>query len=490
MRKVGRKGLNVLTENEKSLMNGAAIGIAAAMASSRINKPSKNGRVNYKKLGEDAQLIAEAFFGQDLPAVKEAIEGYVESMRNDVYNESTTFADVVSVMNESNEQAVAKMQQEKELAEAEMSPDTVTLRHIGERSDALVAVIGGWQEMEYEHDRRVKAIPRPAYKDALAAARQSGIAAGFYDEDGSISRAYVERIREQARTEREAAQSAPSAMDELLASASEGELASAPTLGEAEQAADMMESNDIADAIETYTIEEIDEIGDDNFFAHIAETLEHPLHDTSGFDVMVADYAEEPDEPDGFYAADTVALPVIGVAADQSGQPVEDASDEEPVIEMPSEEVLEILEPEPVKDPTEPIVMEPTAIAEAIVEEAQDVADGTLVAEVADALVEEMEEVAELDAEECKSFTDQFMAVEVDDEGHAHAGRQDSSGDVDDEAAEEIEESTVEDEPEVSSQENSGDNVRTAMDTEAITEEILAISAKTRSNIKNFVEKQ
>lgn len=515
MRKVKQKGLDVLTQTEKNLLDGAAIGIAAALASSKINKPSKNGRVNYKKLGEDAQQIAEAFFGQDVPTVKDAIEGYVESMKDDVCNENTTFADLVSALDEQSKLEVAKMAQEEELAEAQMSEDTVTLRHINKHSDKLIEIICGWQEMEYEHNRRVISIKRPPYQDALAAARKSGIEAGFYAEDGSISKEYIEKIRQQVhaeKAEREVAQKAEQLETGLEKLDDAGSLSEPtqpspvvlpPTLMETENSSDMMLSEDLASALESYDLDEVDE-PEDNFFAQIAEKLEHPLNDMSGLDVMVEDYKTvDEEENEDFYEARTVALPVIGAAAidvesDVFDDEYEDvlvegeSESDEPEIEIPSEEVLEILEPEPVKDPTEPIVMEASAIAEAIAEEAQGIENGTLTAEVADAMVEEMEEAAELDAEECKSFTDQFMAVEVGPDGHAHPhGEEPIIDEKQDMPDENVASDTQVEEVVVDGADDGRELPKPhPVNPDDLTEEILAISAKTRNNIKNLVDKK
>lgn len=492
------------THSEKNFLDGAAIGIAAAMASSKINKPSSNGRVNYKKLEENAQAIAEAFFGQPVPEAREAIEGYIESMRGDIYGENTTFADLVAAMETSNNLATTQLQKEKELAEAEMPFDIVAMSHIENHAAELIDTVSKWQEMEYEHDRQVKSIHRPSYKEALSAARASAIEAGYYDEEGNISYDYIDKIRAQVMEERhnENADASDSAASDDNAPAIEGEIEereqqlpqrlnvsenAGSSDGANEDGAD--NENVIEGKSEAVEENEEDVTSSDNFFAQIAEKLEHSLHDMRGIDIMADSYDDD---------SATVVLPVIGAAAGKMADFEDDETKEEEnvKVDIPSNEVLEILEPDPVKDPTVPIVMEPSVIAEALAEEASEIPDDTLVAEVADAMVEEMEEAAELDVDECKSFTDQFMVVEIGPDGHAHAHAEmeDDKPELPDNDETNNDLPTAMEDCEVTeateSASASGTEQTASLDTEAITEEILAISAKTRENIKNFVDKK
>lgn len=575
----------MLTNTEKDILNGAAIGIACAMASSKINKPSSNGRVNYKKLNDNAVSIAEAMLGEPLPETMDAIEGYVESVRDDVYSDKTTIADIVASLNAANEVSEEKLKEAVKEVEKDLSPDMLTLRHVDEKTESLCNVIGQWEEQNYEHERRVASLPRPEFKSALASARKTGVDNGFYDKNGGLSDKYMSQFTVPIARKRD---ELLVKWDKMIARGDNGLNAVEEGTLDADIDVDMEESAAIepvtsganahvggdvdGDAVDTvaddntyesgrliasvdaYDVTELDE-PDDNFFANIAEQLEHPLHDMSGFDVLTQDYStyvdDEYDETQDTEeieevsadAATAVMEPVKatsptggntdGDGADDDGidgdgndadidvadvtdvedvaesevEIIHDADGEE--IEVPPAEVLEVLEPEPVKDPTEPIVMDAEVIAEAIAEESQDMADGTIVAEVAEALVEEMAEAAELDPEECKSFTDQFMAVEIGEDGHARAKKpvedDDAEEDIADEEAvvakaetvdeTESDDSVLEVDVEETGEETSTDGsddvevdvTKEKNSSQDIEEEILDLAAKTRSAIKKAV---
>lgn len=574
----------VLTNTEKDILNGAAIGIACAMASSKINKPSSNGRVNYKKLNDNAVSIAEAMLGEPLPETIDAIEGYVESVRGDVYSDKTTIADIVASLNAANEVSEEKLKEAVKEVEKNLSPDMLTLRHVDEKTESLCNVIGQWEEQNYEHERRVASLPRPEFKSALAAARKTGVDNGFYDKNGGLSDKYMSQFTDPIAKRRD---ELLVKWDEMVARGDNGLNAVEEGTLDADIDVDMEETvaiepvtsgvnahvggdvdgdavDTVADddayengrliaAVDAYDVTELDE-PDDNFFANIAEQLEHPLHDMSGFDVLTQDYStyvdgeydetQDTEEIEEMSASAETAVmkPVkamssaggdidgdgvdgdgndadmdaegdiedvayIEDAAEGEVEIVHDADGEE--IEVPPAEVLEVLEPEPVKDPTEPIVMDAEVIAEAIAEESQDMADGTIVAEVAEALVEEMAEAAELDPEECKSFTDQFMAVEIGEDGHARAKKpvedDDAEKDIADEEAvvakaeavdeTESDDSVLEVDVEETGEETSTDGsddvevdvTKEKNSSQDIEEEILDLAAKTRSAIKKAV---
>lgn len=399
------------TENG-SFISGASIGILAAMASSKINKPSKNGRVNYKKLESDAFLIASAFFGEDLPDGEEAIEGYVKAMQDGALKDETTFADLVAAIDRANDVKLMSIDEAVKKAEESVSPDIVSLNHIDADSDALGDVMASWAELEYEHKRQISTMRRPKYSDALAEARATGINRGVFDEDGKFSNGYMLRFTKNLREEADRIRAEFDAMDD-------------PNwVPRDEQAAKPLRADS-------------DKVASDEATADRNRTPSGA--DMSGFDILVMDGTEDDDEEmlelamgdlddtcstseDGHDVSEDIveANADAGCSHDASGdasdvdEGISDADTGKIAIEPIAEVVETIVSDDQAADiDTAPIVMEPEAIVEEVVAEAQEIAEDAT-AEVEEAvveIVEEMEAVAEMDIDECESFTDRFMAV-------------------------------------------------------------------------------
>lgn len=476
------------TDTEKNIAIGAAIGIVSAMASARI--ATSDGASDSAKMSQDARIIASTMLGTDVPETDEAVLGLVKAFEKDQFLSEMTFADVVDAIEQSNKLHSKTVDDAVAEAEKGVSPDVVSLHHIDAHTDKLVDVMSAWTAMDYEHERLVSSIPRPDYADALAQARANGIKAGYYDPQGGISDGYVERLREQVREEK--AQAEREAEDaELAAQAASSEGESTTATGSDE----------------------------DSFFADIAEKISSPMGDevaeretTGEFEVVrgahagvdltnvpevVADDADLAESEDGDDVGDVGAdgaAQSAPAASDGTGAVEEDfdvdepddsfssqATQELPPVEIPPAEVLEILEPEPVEDSTEPIVMDPNDVVEAIVEEAADAVDDEVVAGVVEDMAEEMIEAAELDPEECKSFTDEFMAIEIGEDGKARP-KQSAEGAQDEQPAEQ--------EEAFASLYDVEEGVPASVADARSTEEILGIAEKTREAIKRAMKSQ
>lgn len=399
------------TEND-SFISGASIGILAAMASSKINKPSKNGRVNYKKLESDALLIASAFFGEDLPDGEEAIEGYVKAMQDGALKDETTFADLVAAIDRANDVKLMSIDEAVKKAEESVSPDIVSLNHIDADSDALGDVMASWAELECEHKRQISTMRRPKYSDALAEARATGINRGVFDEDGKLSNGYMLRFTKNLKEEVDRIRAEFDAMDD-------------PNwVPRDEQAAKPLPVDS-------------DKVASDETAADGARIPSGA--DMSGFDIFVMDGTEDDDEEmlelamvepsdtcstsESEYDASEDVVEAVADAecshdasddAVDADENISDADTGKIAIE-PIAEVVETIvsDDQPANIDTAPIVMEPEAIVEEVVAVAQEIPEDAS-AEVEEAvveIVEEMEAVAEMDIDECESFTDRFMAV-------------------------------------------------------------------------------
>lgn len=445
-----------MSDTQKNTACGAAVGIAAALASSKINKPSKSGRVNYRKLETDARLIAETFLGGSLPECEEAMNSYIASMCEGAFDANTTLGEVahaieehiVAAKSEQDSSAVA----DADKAEDETSADIISLAHLEDKMNEVCASIDNWASMDYEHKRMVSLRPVPEYADALAEARASAIASGFLNAAGTdIAEEYIERIKAETVAARKQREQEAGLADEEVAEEEETPVA----------------------------IEVIDNIDEEGFI---------DACDTSGFDILVS--TEE-----NYAYQQTQALPIIDVADElydehEAEEVVEETTDAVEGEAITEEEIaLDIVEPDIVDDPTAPIVLDPSAIVEVVVEQAE-VADVECVPEeVIEEIVEEMTEAAELDVAECKSFTDQFMVIEVGEDGHARPvgdkfGNEDVEEVLDEESkealiAEHVSEDllTEEEMPEEEAQEAEED----------IEEAILASAARTRAALKKAI---
>lgn len=458
-----------MSDTQKNTACGAAVGIAAALASSKINKPSKSGRVNYRKLETDAKLIAETFLGGSLPECEEAMNSYIASMRESAFDENTTLGEVahaieehiVAAKPEQDSSAVADADKagivDNDKAEDKTSADIISLAHLENKMNEVCASIDNWASMDYEHKRMVSLRPVPEYADALAEARASAIASGFLNAAGTdIAEEYIDRIKAETVAARKQREQEAGGTDEEVVEEEETPVA----------------------------IEVIDNIDEEDFV---------DTHDTSGFDILVS--TEE-----NYAYQQTQALPIIDVADElcdehEAEEVVEETTDavegDAELGETITEEeiALDIVEPDIVDDPTAPIVLDPYAIVEVVVEQAE-VADVEYVPEeVIEEIVEEMTEAAELDVAECKSFTDQFMVIEVGEDGHAHPiGEKLDNEDVeevfDEEGKEVLDDERV---PEdiLTEEEMPEEEVQEAE--EDIEEAILASAARTRAALKKAI---
>lgn len=352
------------TEND-SFISGASIGILAAMASSKINKPSKNGRVNYKKLESDAFLIASAFFGEDLPDGEEAIEGYVKAMQDGTLKDKTTFADLVSAIDRANDVKLMSIDEAVKKAEESVSPDIAT-----------------------------------------------GINRGVFDEDGKFSNGYMLRFTKNLREEADRIRAEFDAMDDPNW-VPRDEQAAKPLRADSDKVA-----SDEATADGNRTPSDVDMSGFDILVMDGTEDDDEEMLELAMGDLDDTCSTSE----DGHDVSEDIveANADAGCSHDASGdasdvdEGISDADTGKIAIEPIAEVVETIVSDDQAADiDTAPIVMEPEAIVEEVVAEAQEIAEDAT-AEVEEAvveIVEEMEAVAEMDIDECESFTDRFMAV-------------------------------------------------------------------------------
>lgn len=450
----------MITNTEKNIAIGAAIGIVSAMASARI--AAANNIADDEKVSEDARIIASTMLGTDVPDTDEAIVELVKAFDDEQLMSDMTFGDVVKAIEQSNEAHSKTVSEAVSEAEKSVSPDIVSLNHIDAHTDKLVAMISEWTEMDYEHERIVSSIPRPNYAEALAQARANGIKVGYYDANGGISEAHIEKLRQELRAEKE----------------------------KAEQKAEQVEDDDAEDVDAVVDAEQ--DVEEDTFFSDIVEKISSPIGDEVGereTGEFEAVHASNADEPSGDTQADEPEDETLDTAAEEEGNEEDDgfsaqATQELPPVEIPPKEVLEILEPEPVKDPTGPIVMDPNEVVEAIAEEAAESVDDEVVAGVVEDMAEEMIEAAELDPEECKSFTDEFMAIEIGADGKARPKQQ---SDEDDNAADDDESDKEKAFASLYDVEEDAKKAPPA-DIQEGAEEILGIASKTREAIKRAMK--
>lgn len=202
---------------EQATATGASIGIMAAMASAKINKPSPTGRVNYKKMTENARAIAEAFLGESLPESKEAVDFYVQQMREHVFSHETTYADLVAAVESKCQEADFDKRVSSEVRKVKQSPDILSMREMDKMADQICNRVDSWKESEYEHRRMFMSLEKPTYKNACKEARKRLIERGMVLADGTWNPKYRPELTEEQKAEDEARERARKAEAALIA---------------------------------------------------------------------------------------------------------------------------------------------------------------------------------------------------------------------------------------------------------------------------------